>query len=146
MGAVSIQGILSLQTARRLSLMATDIETNPYSAPASAGTQIVGVDFTPIIRRWERLRIYYNTILVSFVLLVTFVAFPGKVSDVSYWASVTVGGVIANLLFLTGPAIEGYGTHFRIWHRFMTILLFLAGLGFSTFLAIGAIAALTGTL
>lgn len=125
--------------------MEMDIDSNPYAAPISATSNIASVDFAPIIRRWERLRLYYNAILVSFVLLVTFVRFPGHISDPAYWAKLAFGGLIANLCFLTGPAIEGYGTRFRFWNGVMTIVLFLAGLGFSTFLAIAGIAALTGT-
>ena len=125
--------------------METETDSNPYVAPDSDSSPIAGVDFAAIIRRWERLRIVYNGILVSLVLLLTFIVFPGHVSDPLYWARIAAGGLLANLCFLTGPAIEGYGTHFRFWNGAMTLLLFLAGLGLSTFLAIGCIAAVTGT-
>ena len=125
--------------------MAPDTDSNPYSAPTSASANIAGVDFAPIIRRWERLRIYYNAILISLVLLVTIVRFPGHVSDPAYWAKIAFFGLIANLCFLTGPAIEGYGTRLRIWNGAMTMVLFLAGLGLTAYLAIACIAALTGT-
>ena len=125
--------------------MAPNTDFNPYAAPISVASNVPSVDFATIIRRWERLRIYYNAILISFVLLVTFIFFPGHTSDVSFWARVAVAGLLANLCFLTGPAIEGYGTHFGFWNGVMTMALFLAGLGLSTFLTIACLAAFTGT-
>ena len=133
--------------------MGPDTNSNPYASSASADTadsdkpfnsDAASVDFAPIIRRWERLRIGYNAILVAFVLLVTLVGAPGHTSVPEYWMAIAVGGVIANLCFLTGPAIEGYGTRFRVWNGIMTIVLFVAGLGFTMFLAIMFIATLTG--
>lgn len=125
--------------------MAKNSDSNPYATPTLAAASSAGVDFAPIIRRWERLRLYYNSIIVSGVLVVTLVQFPGHALDPGYWARIALGLAVVNLCFMTGPAIEGYGTHLRIWHGAMTIVLFLTGLGFTAFLAIGFLAALTGT-
>ena len=121
--------------------MDRDTNSNPYVAPDTAGAAAAtSTDFAPIIRRWEMLRIYYNGILVSLVLLLTFVVFPRHISVADYWVAIALGGLIANVCFFTGPAIEGYGTYFGLWNRVMTMLLFLAGLGLSTLLALGSIA------
>lgn len=58
--------------------------------------------------------------------------------------AVVFGGVIANVCLLTGPAIEGYATHFRVSNEVMTAVLFIAGLGLTAFLAMIFIATLTG--
>ncbi|WP_182865674.1 hypothetical protein [Stieleria mannarensis] len=121
--------------------MENETTSNPYTAPTASpsSTTTDSVDFAPIIRRWERLRLYYNAILVPAVLLLTLVGFPHHASARGYWEMLVVGGVFANLCFLAGPTIEGYGTYFRLWNSAMTMLLFLAGLGFTALLAIGSI-------
>ncbi|QEF96150.1 hypothetical protein Mal15_01760 [Stieleria maiorica] len=122
--------------------MENETTSNPYTAPTTSpsSTNTDSVDFAPIIRRWERLRLYYNAILVPIVLTTTFVGFPHHASLPGYWVSVVFGGVFANLCFMAGPTIEGYGTYFRFWNSAMTMMLFLAGLGFTALLAIGSIA------
>ena len=138
--------------------MPPETESNPYEAPhpmakefadsvpSSAGNWSPGsVDFAVIIRRWERLRLFYNGILILFVLLITFVHFPGRFLDLKYWLAISAAGLFANLLFLLGPAIEGYGRRLRCWNGIMTMVLFLAGLAFTGYCAIAFIAVLTGT-
>ena len=122
--------------------MESNPHSNPYTAPnvASNPAGVAGVDFVPIMRRWEYLRICYNAILVAIVLVVTVPIFPQHLTDPAYWAALILGGLLANLCFLTGPAIEAYGTCFRLWNRTATMLLFLAGLGLTALLAIGSIA------
>lgn len=123
--------------------------SNPYAAPPASATTAEDealragrprVEFGPILRRWERLRIYYNGLLISLVLLISFLVVPQHVDKLGYWVAIVFGGVIANLCFLTGPAIEGYGRHFRLWNGILTAMLFLVGLGLSAALAIGCIA------
>jgi hypothetical protein len=60
--------------------------------------------------------------------------------DPGYWMVLVIGAFMANLCFLTGPAIEGYGNHFRLWQSGFTIVLFLAGLGLATLLAFACVA------
>lgn len=120
--------------------------TNPYESPSSASQSVSpsstpnsGCDFGGIILRWERLRLSYNAFLTSVVLLLTVFVFPVHLADFGYWIAVLIGAFIANLCFFTGPAIEGYGTHFRCWHGAFTIILFLAGLALATLLAIACV-------
>ena len=127
--------------------MAMDTESNPYASPASGeaatqspdATSAVSIDFRPIMRRWERLRLWYNGVLIAFVLFLSLIVFPDNATDVGYWARVCFGGLIANVCFLIGPTVEAYGTHFRLWNGGLTILLFLAGLGLTALLALGCI-------
>ncbi|MEM7455412.1 MAG: hypothetical protein AAF456_13760 [Planctomycetota bacterium] len=130
-----------------------DTESNPCAAPAygeratetpqSAST--ASIDFLPIMRRWERLRLYYNGALIVLVLFLSFVVFPRNASDIGYWFSVCFGGLIANLCYLTAPTIEAYGIHFRLWNGTLTTVLFLAGLGFTALLALWCIATYPAT-
>ncbi len=122
--------------------------TNPYTAPAAnigkngtVANRGHGDNFGTIIRRWERLRLMYNAFLTIVVLLLTIVFFPTLLGDFRFWLCLVAGASIANLCFFTGPAIEGYGTHFRLWQPAFTIVLFLAGLGLATLLAVGSVAA-----
>ena len=126
-----------------------DTDSNPYASPVSSEfatrsspsqQDAMGVDFVPIMRRWERLRLFYNLPLVLLVLVLTFVVFPYNASDIEYWLSIALGGLIANFCYLSGPTIEAYGKHLRLWNSILTTLLFLAGLGFTAVLAISCIA------
>jgi hypothetical protein len=120
---------------------------NPYAAPSAAASwssddspwSADRVDFTAIIRRWEKLRVFYNATLVSVVLLLVVIVFPARLADAVFWAEVVAGAVLANLAYLAGPTLEGYGRYFGIWTNFMTTLLFVVGTWFATMLAIGSI-------
>ena len=121
--------------------------TNPYAAPSAEigktgkpTSKEQAFHFDEIIRRWEWLRLVYNAFLVVVVLLLTFASFPILLDDVGFWFCVVFGAFTANLCFFTGPAIEGYGTHFGWWHPAFTIVLFLGGLGLATILAAVSIA------
>lgn len=121
-------------------------QPNPYAAPSSAVSWSSDespwsdrVDFTAIIRRWEKLRLIYNATLVLLVLLLVVIVFPARLTNVVFWFEVVVGAVIANLCYLAGPTIEGYARYFGLWANFMTWLLFLAGTGLAAILAIGSI-------
>ena len=127
--------------------MAETSDSNPYAAPLpedhsleAAKQRAQVVDFVPIMVRWERLRWFYNGSLVFFVLFISFVLFPGNTTELDFWAVVCLGGFVANLCFMTGPAIEAYGTRFGIWHPLLTWMLFLAGLAFTALLAAYTIA------
>ena len=128
--------------------MAKDTKSNPYASPVSNKDAVqspqpasaVSLDFVPIMRRWERLRIYYNGVLIVFVLVLSIAISPRNAIEPVYWAAVCFGGLVANLCFFTAPTIEAYGTHFRLWNSALTNLLFLAGLGFTALLALLCIA------
>ena len=123
-------------------------DANPYAAPPhgeSSDRQSVKahemvVDFRPIMRRWERLRLYYNATLVLLVLVLSFVVYPRHIADPEYWILVCVGGLFANVCYFAGPTLEAYGTSFRVWYKAFTLMLFFAGLGFTALLAFWTIA------
>ena len=54
-------------------------------------------------------------------------------------------GIVAalgvNVCFFAGPAIESYGTYFRIWHPVFSWLLFLAGLAVTLCVALAGVLA-----
>lgn len=114
---------------------------NPYATPVAEPAAEDGVpngyiNFGAILRKWERLRIYYNVLLAGLVLFITFGVYVRHVSNPRFWISICFGGVIANICFLLGPTIEAYGTHFRVWQTWFTNSLFVAGLGFTALLAL----------
>ncbi|MCR9117764.1 MAG: hypothetical protein NXI22_12545 [bacterium] len=120
-----------------------DSVTNPYETPTSTSSQVAvdagkndGCEFGVIIRRWERLRLFYNAVLMLVVLVLTAFAFPRLFGDLVFWRSLVVGAIIANVGFFAGPTGEGYGTVFKLWHPMFTTVLFIAQLGFSTLLAV----------
>jgi hypothetical protein len=126
---------------------------NPYASPhatsdgASMGaSQKEGTDFGTIIWRWENLRIVYNASLTLFVLFLAGVVVPRDSSHPGFWVLVLLGACIANLCFFVGPAIEGYGTHFRFWNPGLTVLLFLMGLGLAALLALACILGYSGAI
>ena len=112
---------------------------NPYAAPPTAPVREPVprdvVDFGPIIRRWEKLRLIYNAILSVEVLLLCVVTVPQNLVDIGFWVATMAGAVGANICFTFGPAVEGYCTFLRIWHSSFTLLLFLAGLFLAMMLA-----------
>jgi hypothetical protein len=120
------------------------VTNNPYSNevskvdafPDSSEERSPTVDFAPILRRWERLRIVYNVTLIGIVLAFTLLAFPFLIGSVPFWVRVIFGAIIANTCYFIAPAIEGYGRQFRVWNSAFSILLFLAGLAFTSLLAI----------
>ena len=119
-----------------------DSDSNPYASPpdAAKSSDKIGVDFVPILRRWERFRLIYNATLVLLVVALTLAVFPKKATNIRFWASVCFGGGLANLCFFLAPAIEGYGTYLRMWNPTASMLLFVTGLGFTALLAFVSIA------
>ena len=124
-------------------------ESNPFSAPATTDQNAgrkppepkqTPVDFGSVIKTWEILRIAYNLIMGAITIALTLVMYPENLLDLVFWFSVVVGALIANLCFLMGPAIEGYGRYFGLWGRPLTGLLFMAGLMVTFLLAWDCIA------
>ena len=113
---------------------------NPYEATLAPAREAVSaskreLDFGRILKRWEKLRIVYNAVLVvwSIALLFYTSAPPGII------IALPLGGMLANLLYLLGPAIEAYMTWFGYWHATATYVLFGLGLAFTAILAAAAI-------
>lgn len=82
------------------------------------------LDFGTIVRRWERLRIVYNAILIPWTIVLLLIS-TGPPAII---VLVPIGGILANVLYLLGPAVESYMTWFGVWHVALTVILFLAGL------------------
>ena len=122
----------------------SESQSNPYAAPPTEAdaskpksNDRADFDFGDILRRWERLRIVYNAVLIVWTLFLL-ALLMGR-TPIALFVAVPFGGLLANLLYLLGPAIEAYATWFGFWHRSMTYILFLAGLGFTALLALGVL-------
>ena len=129
------------------------MDMNPYASPTpqdlanpdAPRSPTMRVDFADVIRRWEKLRLAYNGVLIVWVLALTALISPRQFASPLYWIAMSIGGVVANFFYLLGPAIEGYGRFFRLWHIVLTWLLFLAGLAFTGFLSGGSVISLSGS-
>ncbi len=118
-------------------------DTNPYRLNENEYASNLGagasprVDFVPILHRWEKFRLWYNATLITLTLTASVLLAPHFLFRPDYWIQLFVGGLLTNLCFFTGPAIEGYGRYLGIWNIAMSLGLFLAGLFFTSLLAIG---------
>ncbi|WP_439629179.1 hypothetical protein [Gemmata sp.] len=105
-------------------LLATDETTgDPYEA----------------LRKWERLRLLYNAILVPLVAAATLLFGGGLLLDHRYWESVIFGGIASNVCFCLGPILEFYLVRLGASTRTARGWLFALG---TTFTALGALAAI----
>ncbi len=123
-------------------------DSNPFRSPSpeqeasSAGQPKSStgiVDFRNIIVVWERLRLFYNGLLVVYVLAITFALRRQLLSAPDFWGVLLICAFVANVCFFIGPAIEGYARYFFGWHIILSILLFLAGLLFTALAASGMV-------
>lgn len=116
---------------------------NPYASPKAIAPSDGGrpvkqpavTDFGVVICTWETLRLVYNAVLVALVLALVGVFRPQNATNPAFWIEVAIGAALANLLFFLGPAVEGYGRHFRLWNRGLTIGLFVLGLTIAALMA-----------
>ncbi len=97
--------------------------------------QQVALDFVPILRRWEKFRMVFNAVLITLTLALSLMVDPQRLFTPLYWIQISLGGLITNLCFFTGPAIEGYGRYFNLWNFGLSVALFVVGLLFTCFLA-----------
>ena len=114
----------AIDLSRKENVMST---ADPYSVKRIlevSPPQSPDLDFGTILRRWERLRIVYNLMLIPWVIFLLCVSTgpPGIIIVVPF------AGILANGLYLLGPAVEAYMTWFGFWHVSMTIGLFVAAL------------------
>ncbi len=93
-------------------------------------------NFGLVIIRWESLRIIYNCLLVALSLFFTLFADPDNFRDPEFWMFLALGAVVTNLLFLLGPAIDGYLTWYGIWTAPIALFMFLAGTCLTAYLAV----------
>ena len=93
-------------------------------------------DFGLVILRWESLRVFFNLFLVLVCLVFTAAVVPANFSDPEFWIFLFLGAVLTNLLFLVGPALDGYLTWYGVWTAPLAILMFAAGTVLTTYLAV----------
>ncbi len=121
--------------------MNNDLDHNPFRPVASENLgdsdDRPKVDFVPIIYRWEKMRLVYNAVLISFTLIWSCFVSPQLFFDPLFIFQMCVGGVLTNLCFFTGPAIEGYGRYLGFWHLSLSVALFVIGLTFTGLLTLG---------
>lgn len=118
--------------------MQTEPLLNPYQPTlhrAADQESKVHLDFVPILRRWEKFRLVFNAVLIALTLGLSVVIVPHLLLSPLYWMQLCIGGLVTNLCFFTGPAIEGYGRYFQVWNLGMSVALFVIGLCFTCFLA-----------
>jgi hypothetical protein len=106
-------------------LIATDEQaTDPYEA----------------IRKWERLRLLYNAILVPLVVVATLLFGGGLLVDHRYWGAVVFGGVVSNISFCLGPVLEFYLVRLGASAQTARGWLFGLGTAFTALMALGNVA------
>lgn len=86
-----------------------------------------------ICLEWEKLRILYNGVLISWVVYIVDKSKPALFQSFEFWATCLVGAVVANICFLAGPIVEAYFRwmgvkHWSIRFSLMLIGTLLAGL------------------
>jgi hypothetical protein len=113
---------------------------------AAPQTNLASSSIRQVFLQWEWLRIWYNTVLVFWVLgLVSyFVAYePNGHPDYPwgwFWLSIVEGAVVSNICFFLGPASEAYLHWLGVWAHWMRALVFVAGLAFTAFAAFVVVA------
>lgn len=93
-------------------------------------------NFGLVILRWESLRVAYNVVLVVTCLLFTLLADPENFRDPEFWMYLAIGAAVTNVLFLVGPAVDGYLTWWGVWTAPLALLMFFAGTGLTIYLAV----------
>lgn len=115
--------------------MQSNLEANPfrptYLPSGSENAGQLGVDFAPILHRWEKYRLWYNGVLITYTLLWSALIAPQLLLEPLFWFHICLLGALCNVCFFTGPALEAYGRYFGMWSSILSLLLFLAGLAFT---------------
>ena len=119
--------------------MQPNLDANPFRptdlTTTSDGSWERGVDFAPILHRWEKFRLWYNGVLITYTLLGSALIAPQLLIDIPFLFQICLLGALCNLCFFTGPALEAYGRYFGMWSSLLSLLLFLLGLAFTGVLA-----------
>lgn len=97
----------------------------------------IAVDFAPILIRWEKFRVVYNAVLMTLTIVWSVLFLPHLIFDPLFLFHLCVGGIVTNLCFFTGPAIEAYGRYFHVWNIAFSFVLFIVGLSFTGLLTVG---------
>lgn len=104
--------------------------------PTAGSTRKLKDDFGLVILRWESFRILFNLMLIIACLGFTTLFDPANFKDHEFWCYLIAGALLANLLFMTGPAVDGYLTWYGVWTAPISLLLFVAGTGWVGYLAL----------
>ena len=121
------------------------MDPNPYSSPlqidlsTTSEARLDVVDFTLIIHRWERLRIFYNLALLAVTILVAAVSGAWQNIEVVVVLSV-FGAGFANFCFFLGPSLDGYLKRFGFRHPLYGQLIFWSGTLLAMLLAAASVA------
>lgn len=81
----------------------------------------------PIFRRWEKLRLGYNALLVVALIQIHGLSLRAKSFEPLTLGICLTGGVLANLCFLAGPLAECYFAWLGLRSRLVTAALFVGG-------------------
>lgn len=92
-----------------------------------------------VLRKWERLRLLYNAILVPLVVVATLLFGSGLLPDHRFWEAVVFGGVVSNVCFCLGPILEFYLVRLGAGARAARGWLFGLGTAFTAFAALVAV-------
>ena len=115
--------------------MQPNLEANPFRptelVSTSESSWQLRVDFAPILHRWEKYRLWYNGVLITYTLLWCALIAPRLLIEPEFWLQICLLGALCNLCFFVGPALEAYGRYFGMWSSMLSALLFLLGLAFT---------------
>ncbi len=101
-------------------------------------------DPTPITQpflAWEKLRIYYNLILLAITLGLTALT-PELLSVRYFWSTSILGALGANVCFCAGPVTENYLALIGANRGVTRAILFGLGCFFACLLAVGIVVSL----
>lgn len=106
---------------------------NPYRAPIDSGSETINpaitdraVEFKTILLKWERYRLVYNLALVATTVF-TGLAFEVSPLSVEFWFVLVAGALMANLLFMLGPSLDGYSQVAGFRHPIIGLFVFGCG-------------------
>lgn len=91
------------------------------------------------VKKWEKLRLLYNALLVPWTLLAIVAWRPNGFGEPHFMADVIAGGLIANVSFCLGPVFEMYLVQLGANVRGVRTWLFAIGTAFTALAAVIAI-------
>ena len=91
------------------------------------------------VKKWEKLRLLYNALLVPWTLINIVAWRPQGVGEPHFMADVIAGGLIANISFCLGPVLEMYLVYLGANARAARSWLFTIGTAFTALAALIAI-------
>ena len=109
------------------------------SESGASGTQLtpaVDESARSIFIAWERLRIVFNGVLATAVILGGF----SHLADASFWRYLASEALLANICFCAGPVAEGYLVFLNVPRPFARRLVFLLGTLVGLGLALSSVA------